>query len=123
MSTWSIDVPHDAAVSYVDIDSDLYDVTCNDADGVLSAVATHKTAFSSDPDALTGVIELGVLEFKVAANTDEGMLESVFAMDVISLVSLASFEYVNGVAGSIYDQSGFKDTGSRLDIADRKSVV
>ena len=49
LSTWSIDVPHDDGLTYVSnsVDSDLYDITVNDADGVLSAVATYKTAFSS----------------------------------------------------------------------------
>ena len=125
LSTWSIDVPHDDGLTYVSnsVDSDLYDITVNDADGVLSAVATYKTAFSSSPELLTGYIELGTVKFKVASNTGAGFVTPSFSVDVVSMVSLNSFEFVALETGAVFDGRGYTDAGdARVLVAEEYRV-
>ena len=122
LSTWSIEIPHATSFSYVDVDSEFYDITCNDEDGTLSAVATHKAAFSSEPDSLSGIVELGTLEFKLQSSAEEGELTPAMSLTVVSMVSLASFEYVNGDTGTVLDRTGLSTDDSTLYVAE-KTVV
>jgi hypothetical protein len=125
LSTWSIEIPHDAAISLVldSVESDLYDIVCNDNDNILSAVATYKTTFSSSPELLTGFIQLGSLEFEIASSTAAGILAPVFTVNIVSMIALNAFEYVESETGSVFDHNGLTADDSELVVIDSGRVA
>ena len=125
LSTWSIEIPHNTSLLYVDdsVDSDLYDIVVNDADGVLSAVATYKTAYASSPELLTGAIELGSFSFEVASGVETGSISPSFAVDIVSMVSLNSFEFYSDGIGAVLDGAGFTEAGDASVVVVDKSRV
>ena len=113
LSTWLVQVPMHASMSFVSVASSKYDVSKNVDGATLKLTATRKSAFAKNPAGLTGTdLEVATITFKVSAGAPNGSIASALTLFVDDMVSSAGVKKIDDSDGLLFSAAGVGTAGT-----------